>query len=213
MIDGLRILFFVVLVQPILLVILGLRIRYRERLPANGPAILAANHNSHLDTLVLMNLFPLRMLSSLRPVAAADYFLRHKWLAWFVTHIMHILPLERHVRPGQGDPLEGVTRALEHGDIAILFPEGSRGEPERLSRFKTGIAHLAKRLPQVPVVPIFLHGFGKSLPRGEAILVPFYCDIFIGEPIFWNGDREKFMQELEGSILALAEEGHFPPWE
>jgi 1-acyl-sn-glycerol-3-phosphate acyltransferase len=160
-----------------------------------------------------MHLFPLAQLSKVRPVAAADYFLTSRGLAWFARNLMNILPISRQVHPGQGDPLEGVSRSLEQKDVIILFPEGSRGEPERLSRFKTGIAHLAKRHPDIPVYPIFLHGFGKVLPRGEGIFVPFYCDVSIGQPIYWQGDRAKFMQELEGSIVALAEEGHFVAWD
>jgi 1-acyl-sn-glycerol-3-phosphate acyltransferase len=95
----------------------------------------------------------------------------------------------------------------------ILFPEGSRGEPERLGEFKTGVAHLARRFPTVPFVPIFLHGLGKALPRGEALLVPFFCDVFIGEPLVWTGDKAGFMQELTNRITGLAAEGNFPAWE
>ena len=63
------------------------------------------------------------------------------------------------------------------------------------------------------MVPVFLHGLGKSLPRGEALLVPFFCDVFVGESIFWTGNRESFMHELKVSMNQLAEEGHFAPWE
>jgi 1-acyl-sn-glycerol-3-phosphate acyltransferase len=212
MANALQYLFFLLIVRPLALIVIGLNIRHRQRLPAAGPVILIANHNSHLDTLVLMTLFPMAMLRQLRPVAAADYFLSNKWLAWFALNIMRIIPLKRGAPVRGEDPLQPCSEALQKGEILILFPEGSRGKPEQLETFKTGIAHIAKKNPDVPIVPIFLHGLGKSLPKGEAILVPFFCDVFVGEKLLWKGDRQAFMDSLESSMKTLAAEGHFADW-
>lgn len=213
----LRAIFFFCVVRPIVLVVLGLNVRHRERLPVKGPAIVVANHNSHLDTMVLMTLFPGRMLKHVRPVAAADYFLRNRWIAWFSTEIIGILPITRKIETYHADPLAGVTEALGRGDILILYPEGSRAdEPERLQAFKTGIAHIAKKNAGVAIVPVFLHGLGKALPKGEAILVPFFVDVFVGEGLTWEGSggtKEKFMEGLEGAMRALGEECWVPRWE
>jgi len=209
----LRALFFLLLVRPVVLLVLGINARHRERLPVRGPAIIAANHNSHLDTLVLMTLFPQGMLPALRPVAAADYFLRNRLLSWFARRIIGIVPLSRSVMPGHLDPLAACDAALAQGAVLIMFPEGTRGEPERFGDFKTGIAHLARRHPDVPVVPAFMHGLGKVLPRGAFLLVPFFVDVFIGEALRWPGDRAAFMGELDRRIRALGAEGSFPPWE
>ncbi|MFD1435728.1 lysophospholipid acyltransferase family protein [Kroppenstedtia eburnea] len=209
----LRWLFSLLIVRPLTLIVLGIHIRHRERLPEKGPAILVANHNSHLDTLVMMTLFPLRMLNRIRPVAAADYFLKNRWLAWFSLNIMHIIPLRRKGGQKSRDLFQGITTALAQGDLVILYPEGSRGEPERLQKYKSGIYHLARECPDVPIYPIFMHGLGKALPKGDPILVPFFCDVFVGEPFRWQEDRQAFMEELNLRMAELAGEGDFAPWE
>lgn len=208
----LRLIFFQCIVRPLVLIVIGLNVRNRELLPEKGPCVLVANHNSHLDTLVLMSLFPLKMIGRIRPVAAADYFLKNKLLSWFSLKIMGIIPLNRGRQGHREDPLKGVSEAINEGNIIILFPEGSRGEPEQLSKFKNGVAHLAKRHKDAPFIPIFLHGLGKSLPKGEAILVPFFCDVFVGKELWGENDKKVFSEKMEKSILDLKEENHLNGW-
>jgi 1-acyl-sn-glycerol-3-phosphate acyltransferase len=124
---------------------------------------------------------------------------------------MHILPLARRPKPGVA-PLAHIEAALNAGDILILFPEGSRGEPEKRGALKSGIAHLMEHAPGVPVVPIYLHGLGKALPKGEWLPVPFFADGFIGEAFTWQGARAPTMQALEERFKALEAEGRFSDW-
>ena len=208
-----RYLWFILIVRPLVLIVLGVGVKRKRALTSSRPAIIVANHNSHLDTMVLISLFPLRILRYLRPVAAMDYFLKNRLLAWFALKIIGIIPISRGRAKGKEDLLQGCSDALEKGDILILFPEGSRGEPETLASFKTGIAHLAKRHPDIPVIPVFMHGLGKALPRGECILVPFFCDVVVGEPLHWTGNRADFMNSLDSMMRSLASEIKQAPWD
>jgi 1-acyl-sn-glycerol-3-phosphate acyltransferase len=210
----LRWIVFVCLLRPFLTFILGLNIRHLEKLPKKGPAIIVANHNSHLDVPVIVSLFPTRMLSKLRPVAAADYFLRNPLLRWFSTRIIGIVPIARSRDRGASpsNPLAPISEVLNRGDIIIFFPEGTRGKPEQLAEMKAGIAILAHKHQDVPIVPIFIYGLGKSLPRGEALLVPFFIDIFVGDPLYWTGEKSTFLANLSQSFATLSKEDHIAEW-
>ena len=132
------------------------------------------------------------------------------------THpkVIGIIPLKRTIdRKTKTDPFEGTYQALEAGKTLILFPEGSRGEPEKMSSLKGGVARLAKRYPDVQIIPVFMHGLGKALPRGEALLVPFFCDVFIGEALPKFTSKPEFMASLESSIHTLAEQAKPVEWE
>lgn len=190
-----RKLFVLLIAYPVSLFWLGLLVRNHEQLPRDGPAIIVANHNSHLDILALYALFPLRVIPLVRPAAAADYFLKNRTLAWFARKVVGIVPVTRGVRAGD-DPLEGCLTALEHGAILVLFPEGTRGEPENLARLKSGIWHLLRQFPNVRVTPIFMRGLGRSMPKGALVPLPFFVDVFIDESLDFDDDRRRFMQSL-----------------
>lgn len=205
-------LFFFLLVKPLVFVIIGLNIRHYERLPSQGPAIIVANHNSHLDTLVLMSLFPSSLLPKVRPVAASDYFLNNGLISWIACHLIDIIPLERTGDKKVEQRLKTVYQALDNNDIVIIFPEGSRGDAERFSHFKKGIELIARQYPETAVTPVFLHGLGKSLPKGEGMFVPFICDVVIGGSMNWNANSNNFVQSLEDKVHDLARDLTSTPW-
>ncbi|MGR8935442.1 MAG: lysophospholipid acyltransferase family protein [Gammaproteobacteria bacterium] len=201
-----KLLFFALIVRPLVLFVLGLNVRHRERLPKSGPCIIAANHNSHLDTLVLMSLFPLRDLPRLRPVAAADYFLAKRWLAWFSLRVIGIIPLARGGIHSAEQLFAGCREALANGDMLILYPEGTRGAPEKIGVLKKGICCLAGGDTPYPVTPVYLYGLGKALPKGEALLVPFNVAVAVGETLTLEGDTKRALAVFEMHLQELAAE-------
>lgn len=204
---GLRMLFAVCIAYPVVLLWLGINVRHRERLPLKGPAIVAANHNSHLDILTLLSLFPLLAIPRVQPAAAADYFFKNRWLKWFSLNVVGIIPV---VRGGgaTGDPLEACYRALEAGKVLVIFPEGTRGEPEQMAELKSGIWYLSKRFPQAPVVPVYMHGLGKSMPKGSWIPVPFFLSVAVGRHLHWNEGKDAFMASLRERLQHLKQKTH-----
>lgn len=210
----LRYAFFALVVRPLMMIVLGTNVRRGDLLPKSGPAIIVSNHNSHLDVFALMNVLGMDCLRTVRPVAAADYFMTRPLRRWFATRIVGIIPIDRgKTRRDDGKhPLEPISEVIREGGIVLLFPEGTRGEPEKREELKSGIAHLAKRHPEVSITPVFMHGLGKALPKGEAILVPFFCDIFVGETIDTSLGKREFMNQLGQSMDELAAELPVESW-
>ncbi|MCH9652451.1 MAG: 1-acyl-sn-glycerol-3-phosphate acyltransferase [Planctomycetes bacterium] len=199
----LKILFFALIVRPIVFVVLGLNVRGKPNLPTEGPAVIAANHNSHLDTMVLMSLYPLSKLHQVRPVAAADYFLKNRFLSWFALKCVGIIPINRTGRQRKRELFAGCHSALDNSEILILFPEGSRGNPEEMSEIKRGIYHIVNDRNDTRVTPVMLHGLGRALPRGEALLVPFNCDVIIGDQLPKAETAEHLVNAIQDSFLEL----------
>jgi 1-acyl-sn-glycerol-3-phosphate acyltransferase len=204
----LRLLFLALVARPLALVFAGADVVGRERLPRRGPAILAANHNSHVDTLLLLAMFPPATLGRVRPVAAADYFLKGPLVSWISRRLIGITPVSRAVARG-ADVLAPAKAALDAGDILLIFPEGTRGCAEEMAPLKAGIARLAEAYPSAPVIPVWIQGAGRVLPKGARVPVPMNCCVLVGEPLAWTGDRAGFMAELKARLAAL--EAQAPP--
>jgi 1-acyl-sn-glycerol-3-phosphate acyltransferase len=203
--DVVQIVLFALLVKPFMTLFIGLRVRGREHLPRTGQFILVANHSSHLDTVSLLTLFRLTRLRHIRPVAAADYFERNALVSLLTKTVFNILPIARQGITAENNPVERMQQALAAGQSLIIFPEGTRGTGERIGPFRSGIARLIAKLPEVPVVPAYLANMGRSLPKGEIIPVPFFCEIRLGEPLLLSGDRQQIIHTLEEAVRGLKE--------
>ena len=210
--TALRMLFVVLVAYPVVLLWLGVHVRHRERLPTRGPAIIAANHNSHLDLLVLLSLFPLLSIPNIQPAAAQDYFFRTWWLRWFAKYVIGIIPVRRGSLPdgAADDPLLACYQALAQGQVLVVFPEGTRGQPEQLTELKTGIWYLARQFPHAPVVPVYMHGLGKSMPKGTLIPVPFFVQVAVGQALHFVEEKTEFIGLLRERLHQLKEKIYRP---
>jgi 1-acyl-sn-glycerol-3-phosphate acyltransferase len=118
---------------------------------------------------------PSGMIHKVHPAAASDYFGNSKFKSFMSRFFINALLIPRKCAVnGEGpDPIELMTQRIKDGGSLILFPEGSRGEVEVMQQFKRGIGLLLQRFPEIPVIPVYLEGLGKSLPKGESLMVPF----------------------------------------
>ncbi len=175
----------------------------REPFDLEGPAVLFANHGSHLDTLVIWAALGDRV----RPVAAADYW-GGSIRRWIAEEILGALLIER-TRDRDSDPIAQMTEALRNGDVLLLFPEGTRTKPGELATFKGGLHMVGERVPDAQLVPVYVHNTAAAWPKGTKIPLPLICSVKVGDPlpptsIEGGEERGAFLDRARLALLTLA---------
>ncbi len=161
--------------------IVGISFDKNDEFTKHKQFILVGNHNSHLDTMTMLSALPPEVLEETHPVAAADYFGKNKLTTLLSEYFINALLIKRNKNDNGDNPIEVMDRLLKSGKSLIIFPEGSRGQPEEMQKFRKGIGILLEKNPDIPFIPVYLDGMGKALPKGEGLLVPFNGSIRIGK--------------------------------
>lgn len=167
-------------------VLLGPAVRWLAR-PAvvgtlpRGAFVLAANHQTEIDSLVLCAALPRRLTF----VAKSEYFRRGGAGARFYRRLCRWtgqIPIDRGGRGGSDTALEAARGVLARGGVWAIYPEGTRSPDGRLWRGRTGVMRVA--LPSGrPVVPVALVGT-RSIDRpGTHQWSRAHVEIRIGEPL------------------------------
>ncbi|MBP6122902.1 MULTISPECIES: lysophospholipid acyltransferase family protein [Providencia] len=184
----------------------GVRTRWIGCQPAMTSRIYYANHSSHLDGLVIWSGLPPLMRHFVHPVAAKDYWDKTPFRRYLVNKVFRAVLIERKGdKPATGNVLAPLEAVLESKHSLILFPEGTRGDGEALSEFKSGLYHLVKKYPQVEVVPIYLENLNRVLPKGSKVVVPIICSATVGKPLSPLGEDESKSDFLQRAKAALEE--------
>ncbi len=187
----------------------GISFKNRENILYDGPCIIVANHNSHIDTIAIMAALPTKQLLKTHPVAAGDYFgkssVKYKLSLYFINALL--IPRSRPKEGEEGpDPIQMMIDVLDKGESLILFPEGSRGEPEILQKFKRGIGIILSERPEIPFIPIYFKGLGKVMPKGDPIPVPHLSAAIFGKPeLPLTKEPDQIVDQVQKSILNLRE--------
>lgn len=141
-----------------------IRVEGLEHVPPDGPFILAANHASHVDTAAVFAALPPEMRRCVVAVAAKEYFFDNGPRQFFSRILFNVIPVPRKVTSA-ADPLRHVVRALREGYGVLLFPEGTRSQDGQLGPFRGGVGRLAAEFPHVRIIPVWLQGTARVLPK------------------------------------------------
>jgi len=198
-------------------VVIGLRYVWAKAPHPDGPVIYIANHNSHLDAMSLMTIVPSHRIHLTHSVAAQDFFGRSGFRSWSMKNLVNAVLISRTKEERDVDPIELLDAMLRQGHSLILFPEGTRGVPGVMADFKRGVGHLASRHPDIPVIPVYLDGLYRNLPKGRTLIVPFGGTLVMGDPMSFpagttvDAITEKAQSAIVSMALELKNENKLPP--
>lgn len=172
--------------KPLLRAALRPEVRGRENIPASGPCIVASNHISFFDSIVIPAASP-RQISFL---AKAEYFtgrgISGAWNRFFFDKIAGAIPVDRDETRAAQMSLDAALEVLRAGGAFGIYPEGTRSRDLRLHRGHTGLGHLVLE-SGAPVVPVGVTGTDRIQPAGSRFVRPAKVSVTFGEPISFAG--------------------------
>ena len=204
-------------ILPLGRVFAHLHVEGREHLAAiRSPVIFASNHQSHMDTPVILSALPPRLRYRLATAMAKEFFKAHFFpdeygrKAWLTNSLNYYLaalffnafPLPQR-EAGARQTLRYIGEVLESGFSVLIFPEGRRTDTGAIDRFRPGIGMIAARLG-VPVVPVRIEGLDRVLHHTWRMARPGPVRAAFGAPMRLVGDDyEAMAKQGEEAVRTL----------
>jgi long-chain acyl-CoA synthetase len=153
----------------------------KANIPYNRHTLVIANHASHLD----MGLAKSALGSygeKIVALAAEDYFFTNKWMRAYFENFTNMAALDR--RSGLRKAIEQAGEHISRGRTVLIFPEGTRSADGVMTEFMPLVGHLVLNY-NVDVLPLWLGGTHKALPKGATIPIPRkrHVEVRIGPPL------------------------------
>jgi long-chain acyl-CoA synthetase len=141
-----------------------LRVSGRTHLPRDGAYVISPNHQSYLDSFLLVGTLPYRTFRRLFFVGASEYFATP--LLKRIARLINVVPVDPDTNLVRS--MQAGAFGLRHGKVLVLFPEGERSPDGTVRTFKKGASILATHLG-VPIVPVAIYGVYEVWPRGQTL--------------------------------------------
>ncbi|MBB3083476.1 lysophospholipid acyltransferase family protein [Geodermatophilus sabuli] len=169
------------LLRPLFRIVLRTHVTGRGNVPPTGAFILASNHLSFIDSMVI----PLSAPRRVGYLAKAEYFTGSGvggWLTKTLFTALGALPVQRQTHRAAQEALDTALGVLRQGGGFGIYPEGTRSRDGRLARGKTGVAWLALTA-DCPVVPVAVAGTDRVQPVGSRWPRPHKVSVTFGKPL------------------------------
>lgn len=159
--------------------LLDVKVTGRENIPYNEQVIVISNHCSHLDLGLVKHALS-DYAPNLAALAASDYFFDTQYKRDFFEPFTNLIPVDRSAAFEAS--LRHAEQAMREGKIVLVFPEGTRSPDGQLQEFKHGIGYLQSKA-RLTVLPLYLRGTHKAMPKGSAIPTSRRLRAHIGQPL------------------------------
>ena len=178
----------------------------------DGPVIFAANHHSHADTPLMMTAVPEPRRNRFFIAAAADYFFANRITSPLSALFIGAIPVERH-RVSRS-AIDQSLELLADGWNMLIFPEGARSPDGWGQQFTAGAAFLSSH-SGAPIVPTYIMGTDKVLPKGRSFPRPHHVTITFGAPLWiaQGEDTRSFAARVQTEVARLADEATTDWWQ
>ena len=184
----------------------GATLRWVDCEPDDCQRVYFANHTSHLDALVLWSSLPKHLRMITRPVAAQDYWMSGP-VRRYMASIFDVILIDRTKIKVHNSPIDMMIREIGDTHSLIVFPEGGRNTTGELSEFKSGLYYLAKKRPDLELLPVYIDNLNRVMPKGEFLPVPLLSCITVGPPMWLETGESKneFLARARNAVLGLKE--------
>lgn len=184
----------------------GATLRWLNCEPDLCQRVYFANHTSHLDALVLWSSLPRQLRAITRPVAAQDYWMGGP-VRRYMASVFDVILIDRTKIKVHNSPIDMMIREIGTTHSLIVFPEGGRNPAGDLQEFKSGLYHLAKKRPDLELLPVYIDNLNRVMPKGEFLPVPLLSCITIGPPMWLEAGETKtdFLTRARQAVLDLKE--------
>ncbi|WP_319691890.1 lysophospholipid acyltransferase family protein [Streptomyces sp. ME19-01-6] len=206
-----RFVFLKAVLGPLMRLMFRPQVEGAERIPGSGPVILAGNHLTFIDSMILPLVCDRQVVFIGKDEYVTGKGLKGRLMAWFFTGV-GMIPVDRDGGHGGVAALMTGRRVLEEGRIFGIYPEGTRSPDGRLYRGRTGIARLTL-MTGAPVVPFAVIGTDRLQPGGKGLPRPGRVTVRFGEPLeftrYEGMDRDRFVlravtDEVMSEVMRLS---------
>ncbi|MBR6901012.1 MAG: 1-acyl-sn-glycerol-3-phosphate acyltransferase [Synergistaceae bacterium] len=178
-------------------------VKWLVKLNPNDKFIVACNHLSNLDPLIVGCFFPKR----LKYFAKEELF--HNKFFGACIRALGAVPVARDSNASAAGALRSFMKLYQEGSDVLIFPEGGRSLDGKLQPLEGGVALIAART-KAPILPVFIKGSYEAMPTGATLVKPKKIKITFGKPLIFSEEvydskdgRNIIMSSLEKAMKEL----------